>query len=67
MSKTLIRIFQNNNGGIEAQQMTSHCTHDELLRILGVIVVVKKLVVDNVGTEEMEDDEIDSVRRLLDD
>ena len=64
--KTVIQIYQAKDGHIGARNMTSHLDQPELLKCVGMMEVIKKHLLDLFEYEDMEMDEVDKIRGLID-
>lgn len=66
MSKTLVRIYEENDGFMGCEVMTSHLKARENYQVIGMLELAKKALVDEIETENMTDEEVKASRRLLD-
>ena len=64
--KTVIRIFQDQDGVFEAQNLTNCLCKEDKVQVLGMIELIKKSMLDGFVVDLMSDDDVDDVRRLLD-
>lgn len=64
---TVVRIFVNDEGHIEGQWMLEGVPNYQLMEALGMLTVAKCKISDMVDPDEMGEDDINSIRKLLDD
>ena len=66
MSCTILRVFVNKQGEIEGQILADDMDYQTLLKTIGIIDVLKKLMVDSFVAGDMSKEDRDDIRRLLD-
>jgi len=64
--RTVLRIAQNKDGTFEGWNLTHKMETPDIFKLIGLMEVLKKNIVDSVECEEISQSETDDIRKLLD-
>ncbi len=66
MAKTLVRIFEENDGFMGCEVMLKHLDTNDSLKVVGMLEKAKSMILRDVEDEEMTNENVKSTRKLLD-
>ena len=66
MAKTIVRIYEENGGWMGCEVMTESLDRHGELQIVGMLEQAKMMILEDVETNTMTNEEVSKIRKLLD-